>query len=182
MIKKILIINADYYKDISFNLCLGAIRETCIISSLSIVDEKNIALAEQVISKMLYDGEKYFSTNSILDDNNQHEIVVEIKNVGGCLEIPLALARYSKTNKYNGYVVLGCVIRGQTTHYETVCNESNRAIMNIATENSLALGNGILTTENLSQANQRARYWMAHHENKGGFAMRACLDICNITV
>ncbi len=182
MIKKILIINADYYKNISFNLCLGAVREACIASSLGTIDDKNLTCVEQVISKMLNDGEKSFSTNNILDDNNQHEIVVEIKNVAGCLEIPLALARYAKTNKYNGYVVLGCVIRGKTTHYETVCNESNRAIMSIATENTLALGNGILTTENLSQANQRARYWMAHHENKGGLAMKACLDICNITV
>jgi 6,7-dimethyl-8-ribityllumazine synthase len=131
---------------------------------------------------MLKNEEKQFSTNNILDDNSKDEIIVEIKNVAGCLEIPLALARHIKTNKYNGYVVLGCVIRGQTTHYETVCNESNRAVMDIAVKNSLALGNGILTTENLSQANQRSRYWMAHHENKGGFAMRACLDICNITV
>ena len=93
--------------------------------------------------------------------------------VPGALEIPAAVAMAVASNKrFDGYVALGCVIRGETTHYETVANESARALMDLAVTHRLALGNGILTVENEEQAWARAR---AGEMNKGGAAAEAAL-------
>jgi 6,7-dimethyl-8-ribityllumazine synthase len=73
---------------------------------------------------------------------------------------------------YDGFVALGTVIRGETHHFDVVANESARALMNLATDESLAIGNGILTTENEEQAWARAR---RSEGDKGGFAARAAL-------
>lgn len=94
--------------------------------------------------------------------------------VPGVLEIPAALAMALKGRKkiYDGYLVLGCVIRGETTHYEIVANESARALMELSVRNELALGNGIQTVENDAQAWARVR---VDDKNKGGAAARAVL-------
>src|ERR1044071_9147760 len=69
--------------------------------------------------------------------------------VPGALEIPAAVAMaMASAKKFDGYVALGCVIRGETTHYDTVANESARALMGLAVTHRLAIGNGILTVEN----------------------------------
>lgn len=94
--------------------------------------------------------------------------------VAGALEIPSAVAIYEETKKYDGYIVLGCVIRGETTHYEIVSNESARAIMDLTISQKLAIGNGILTVENEEQALRRARM---DDLNKGGGAALACLNM-----
>jgi 6,7-dimethyl-8-ribityllumazine synthase len=73
---------------------------------------------------------------------------------------------------YDGFVALGCVIRGETYHFEIVSNESSRALMDLAVEESLAIGNGVLTVENEAQAWARAR---RSEGDKGGFAARAAL-------
>jgi 6,7-dimethyl-8-ribityllumazine synthase len=81
--------------------------------------------------------------------------------VPGVLEIPSALAMAlrseEKQRRFDGFVLLGCVIRGETTHYDIVANESARAIVAMAAERGLAVGNGILTVENGAQAWARAR-------------------------
>jgi 6,7-dimethyl-8-ribityllumazine synthase len=97
--------------------------------------------------------------------------------VPGALEIPAALAMAleaveSGSADFDGYVALGCVIRGETTHYDTVANESARALMDLAVDEALAVGNGILTVENDDQAWARAR---VHEQNKGGAAAEAAL-------
>ena len=93
--------------------------------------------------------------------------------VPGVLEIPAALSFAVKSGKkYDGYVVVGCVIRGETTHYEIVSNESARALMDLAVEHELALGNGIQTVETEEQAIARAR---VSEKNKGGGAAEAAL-------
>ena len=74
-------------------------------------------------------------------------------------------------------MTLGCVIRGETTHYDIVSNESARALMDIAVERSLALGNGIQTVENEAQAWARAKM---DQKNKGGGAANACLDMIEL--
>ena len=95
----------------------------------------------------------------------------ECVTVPGALEVPAAVAMaVSSTRKFDGYVALGCVIRGETTHYETVANESARALMDLAVTHRLALGNGILTVENEDQAWARAG-----EMNKGGAAAEAAL-------
>jgi len=104
--------------------------------------------------------------------------------VPGVLEIPAAvryaidaMAHGGFTKKIDGFVALGCVIRGETTHYDIVSNESARALMDLAVDRSLALGNGIQTVENEAQAWARAK---VSEKNKGGGAANACLDMIEL--
>lgn len=98
-------------------------------------------------------------------------------SVPGVLEIPAALAMALDAVEdgvvdYDGYVLLGCVIRGETTHYDIVANESARVVMELVVSESLAVGNGILTVENDDQAWARAR---RGEKNKGAAAAEAAL-------
>lgn len=103
--------------------------------------------------------------------------------VPGVLEIPSALAMAliaeedGEGESFDGFVVLGVVIRGETTHYDIVANESARAIMNICTSEGLALGNGIQTVENQEQAWARAN---RTEKNKGGGAAEAALAMIEL--
>jgi 6,7-dimethyl-8-ribityllumazine synthase len=103
--------------------------------------------------------------------------------VPGALEIPLALAQAVAAGlipgraphaRFDGCVALGCVIRGETTHYDTVCDNANHWLMDIATRHAIPLGNAILTVENEAQALERAR---GGRESKGAGAVRACLTL-----
>lgn len=98
--------------------------------------------------------------------------------VPGALEIPHAIA-YAEAGpqNYDGYVALGCVIRGETTHYDYVCQESARALMDLAIDRSLAIGNGIITVENEKQAWARAK---PAEKDKGGFAANAVLKMISV--
>jgi len=103
----------------------------------------------------------------------------DVVTVPGALEIPAVVsfaldgAEEGKPD-YDGFVALGTVIRGDTYHFDIVANESSRALMDLAVEGSLAIGNGILTTENEDQAWTRAR---RSEGDKGGFAARAALTM-----
>jgi 6,7-dimethyl-8-ribityllumazine synthase len=100
--------------------------------------------------------------------------------VPGALEIPVALQIASqRTNgrTFDAYVVLGCVIRGETTHYEIVSNESARGIMDVSLKHNLSVGNGILTVENVEQALDRAD---KARQNKGGGAAIAALSMLSL--
>jgi len=104
---------------------------------------------------------------------------VDLLTVPGCLEVPTAIAialdaAAAAGNAYDGVVALGCVIRGETTHYEIVSGESARALMDLAVARKLALGNGILTVENEAQALERA---FRSKMDKGGDAARAALAL-----
>jgi 6,7-dimethyl-8-ribityllumazine synthase len=103
--------------------------------------------------------------------------------VPGVLEIPAALSMAIKAQgserRHIGYVLLGCVIRGETTHYDIVAGESARAIMAMVAEQGLAVGNGILTVENEKQAWVRAR---VKEKNKGGAAARAAMEMAALRV
>jgi 6,7-dimethyl-8-ribityllumazine synthase len=101
-------------------------------------------------------------------------------SVPGALEIPAAIAMASQrrdAEPYDGYVALGCVIRGETYHFEIVCNESARGIMDLTTAEMLAIGNGILTVENGDQAWERAD---PARKDKGGDAARAALAMAEL--
>lgn len=99
-------------------------------------------------------------------------------NVPGALEIPHVISYAEKANAgYDGYVALGCVIRGETTHYDYVCTESARALMDLAVQNQLAIGNGIITVENEAQAVARSK---VDKKDKGGFAAAAVLRMIQI--
>lgn len=99
----------------------------------------------------------------------------DLIEVPGALEIPTAI-RLAE-GRYDGFVALGCVIRGETTHYETVCNDSSRALTLLGIERAICLGNGILTVENRAQAEVRAD---PTKMNKGGGAAEAALHLMKI--
>lgn len=98
---------------------------------------------------------------------------VDLVEVPGALEVPTAIGLAERMAKYDGYVALGCVIRGETTHYETVCNDSSRAITLLGLQGA-CIGNGILTVENREQALVRAE---VAGQNKGGGAAAAALNL-----
>lgn len=113
------------------------------------------------------------ATGAIESAGATHERIT----VPGALEIPAALsialdAMERGVIQFDGVVCLGCVIRGETKHFDLVAEQSARALMDIATDESLALGNGILTVENEQQAWARAR---VGESNKGGDAAEAAL-------
>ncbi|MZR31044.1 6,7-dimethyl-8-ribityllumazine synthase [Sneathiella litorea] len=139
----VLIIEADFYRDISDSLLEGAI---------------------EVLEAA---GASY-----------------EVVQVPGCLEIPAAVRFAIKSMEFMGgrrrfdaYVALGCVIRGETSHYDTVSEESARALMDISTDYCIAVGNGIITCENEAQAWARAR---KEDKNKGGGAAEAALQMLKL--
>ena len=104
--------------------------------------------------------------------------------VPGAFEIPAAIKFAVRSmdfdesrRRFDGYVALGCVIRGETTHYDYVCGESARGLMDLAVQYTLSIGYGILTTENREQAWARASRVAG---NKGAAAANACLDMIDL--
>ena len=98
-------------------------------------------------------------------------------DVTGALEIPTAVGIAERLSNFDGYVALGCVIRGATTHYDTVCNDSSRALQLLGLQ-GLCIGNGILTVENEAQAIERAD---PAQMNKGAGAAAAALHLIALT-
>ena len=105
-------------------------------------------------------------------------------SVSGAFEVPIAI-RYAVQSmqelatgpRYDGYLALGCVIRGETTHYDHICEEANRALMQLCLDLRLAIGNGILTVEDEAQAIARCK---ADQKNKGGEAAKAVLRMIEV--
>jgi len=109
-----------------------------------------------------------------------------VVSVPGALEIPLALAQAVKAGligsddadaRFDGCVALGCVIRGETSHYDIVCTNANHWLMKLAVENGIPLGNAILTVDTEAQALERAG---GGRKGKGAEAVRACLALVAI--
>ena len=103
----------------------------------------------------------------------------DVVTVPGSLEIPAVISfaldgAADGGTAYDGFVALGTVVRGDTYHFDIVANESSRALMDLSVQEAVAIGNGILTTENDEQAWQRARLGEG---DKGGFAARAALTM-----
>lgn len=108
----------------------------------------------------------------------------ECCNVPGVFEIPAAIKFFldskgcnSQYRQVDGYIALGCVIRGETSHYEYVCGESARAIQDLAYQYALAMGYGVLTVENIKQAWERSGI---DRRDKGGGAARTCLEMIKL--
>ncbi len=123
----------------------------------------------QNISQMLFDG--------AISELKQKKYSYDVIDVLGAFEIPATIAIAAKTNQYDGYIALGCVVRGETTHYDYVCTESARGLNELAYKDGLAIGYGIITCENEGQALARAD---KTKKNKGGFAAAACLRMVEI--
>jgi 6,7-dimethyl-8-ribityllumazine synthase len=115
------------------------------------------------LNDLLLDGARA----AITDAGHIHETIT----VPGALEIPGAISLAAESGRYDGYVALGVVIRGETYHFEIVAGESARGIMAL-TMDGLAIGNGILTVENEAQALTRAK---PTEKDKGGEAAKAAL-------
>jgi 6,7-dimethyl-8-ribityllumazine synthase len=101
----------------------------------------------------------------------------ETLEVPGALELPTAIGIAHRSGRYHGFVALGCVIRGETSHYDTVCSDSSRGLMLLGLQ-GVCIGNGILTVENMDQAAVRAD---PARLNKGGGAAEAALHLIAIS-
>ena len=131
MKNKILIVSANYYKEISKNLELG-------------------------------------TTNTLIKNGFEYEVI----NVPGCFEIPYLIKK--NINNYKGFITLGCIIKGDTYHFEVISNESSRKIMDLSIEYNVPIGFGILTCYNLEQAKIRSDI---NKKNKGQEAALACIQL-----
>lgn len=121
--------------------------------------------------------------DSAVEVLQEHSATFDVVSVPGVLEVPAAVAfalqgKFGEGISYDGFIALGCVIRGETTHYEIVSNESARALMDISVGEPVALGNGILTVENSDQAWARAEKGV---QNKGGDAAVAALAMIKVS-
>ena len=132
--KKILILNSNYYKDISNNLVLNAKKKLI-----------------------------------------QNKFLVHILEVPGVYEIPVAIKRNIK--KYDGFVALGCVIKGKTPHFDYICSSVFNSILSISTRYSKPIGNGIITALNINQAKNRSATNSNNKPNKGSEAANAVIMI-----
>ena len=132
--KKILILNSNYYKNISKNLVLNAKKKLI-----------------------------------------QNKFLVHILDVPGVYEIPVAIKKNIK--KYDGFVALGCVIKGETPHFDFICSSVFNSILNISINYSKPIGNGIITAFNLNQAKNRSTINNKNKPNKGSEAANAVIMI-----
>ena len=132
--KKILIINSNYYKKISSSLLANA--------------KKNLNTAK-------------YSIRTI--------------NVPGVFEIPISVKKNIK--KFDGFIALGCVIKGQTPHFDLICNATFNAILKLSIEYSKPIGNGIITALNMNQAVNRSVKSTLRKPNKGSEAANAVKSI-----
>lgn len=120
------------------------------------------------LNDMLLDGARH----ALEEAGHQHETLT----VPGALEIPAAIAFAAESGRYDAFVALGVVIRGETYHFEIVAGESARGIMAL-TMDGIAIGNGILTVENEAQALTRAK---RAEKDKGGEAAKAALALLDL--
>ena len=134
--KKILILNSNYYKNISKNLVLSAKKKLI-----------------------------------------QHKYLVHILDVPGVYEIPVAIKKNLK--EYDGFVALGCVIKGETPHFDFICTSVFNSILSISTNYSKPIGNGIITALNINQAKNRSSINNKNKPNKGSEAANAVIMILN---
>lgn len=120
------------------------------------------------LNDLLLDGAR----SAIEEEGHKHETIT----VPGALEIPGAIAMAAESGRYDGFVALGVVIRGETYHFEVVSNESARGLMALSMD-GIAIGNGILTVENEAQALTRAK---RAEKDKGGEAAKAALRMLEL--
>ena len=132
--KKILIINANYYKTISYKL---------------------INSSKKILKKNKFN--------------------VSILNVPGIFEIPIGIRQ--NINKFDGFVVLGCVIKGKTPHFEFISKSTFKSILEISIKYNKPVGNGIITSFNLKQAKERCGIIKSTKSNKGLEAANAVISI-----
>lgn len=122
------------------------------------------------IASMLLDG--------AVEELQKEAVAYEVFDVPGALEIPVLASMLLQNNRsFDGFIALGCVIRGETSHYDIVAEESAKWLLNLSIQYNMPITNGILTVENESQAIARADKLS---KNKGGFAAKACIEMIKL--
>jgi 6,7-dimethyl-8-ribityllumazine synthase len=127
-----------------------------------------------IVEARFYEGLADEMAAGALAELARHGVIGERLSVPGAFEIPGAIANVADTGRFHGFVALGCVIRGDTSHYDYVCGESARGLMDLSVQRRLAIGYGILTVENEEQAWVRAR---RSEGDKGADATYAALTM-----
>ena len=122
-------------------------------------------------SKLLEGAIDELKRHGVSDDN------IDIVKVPGAFEIPLAALKFAKTGKYNAIITLGAVIRGATTHYEHVSAELTKGIANVSLRTEIPVIFGVLTTDNIEQAIERAG---TKSGNKGADAAKAAIEMADL--
>jgi 6,7-dimethyl-8-ribityllumazine synthase len=125
-----------------------------------------------IIEARFYENLAYSLADGAISVLEKSAYEFERISVPGAFEIPAAISMAIASGKYAGFIALGCVIRGETTHYDYVCGESARGINELALKHNAAIGFGIITAENGIQAEVRAD---KTKKNVGGRAAEACL-------
>ena len=137
-----------------------------------------------IVEARFYEEIADLMMESVLQEVAEAGATYERFQVPGTFELPGAIQMairsmdfYSARKRFDGYIALGCVIRGETTHYDYVCTESARGLNDLVLKYSIALGYGILTCENRDQALSRAD---RNRHDRGGAAARACLAMIDL--
>ena len=130
--------------------------------------------------KILIVSSNYYTdiSNSLLKNARsilQNRAKLKVINVPGVFEIPVVIAKNVK--KFDGFVALGCVIKGETPHFDFISQATTNAIMNLSIENKKPIGNGIITCLNMKQAKARSDY--SSKANKGLEASKAVISVLN---
>ena len=136
------------------------------------MEKKNFHKKILVISSNFYPEISKNLEDGVLNVLKSEKIDYDLKTINGSLEIPFLLEKYKK--QYLGYVIIGCVIKGESDHYEVVKNITYSQIYKVAYENILPLSSALLTVENYSQALERSDL---KKKDLGGSAAKACLDL-----
>ncbi len=130
-----------------------------------------------IVEARFYDNLADALANAAIDTLKQAGATWERIDVPGAFEIPAAIRNALEFGAYDGYVALGCVIRGETSHYDHVCHEAMRGLNELALHYMAPIGNGIVTVENREQAEARC---MGYKRNTGAAAVRACLRLIEL--
>ena len=174
--KKILIVEARFYPEISDLLLNGAKNA---IESYGVLENGNLVryLEATNSGENFYKPKEDFRYSPNGKAPEDIRLQYDIVNVMGALEIPAVISYAIQSKKYIGFIALGCVIRGETSHYDIVANESAQGLMTLSLKKHAAIGNAILTVENKEQAIVRAD---PSQKNKGGFAVEACISMIEL--
>ena len=112
--------------------------------------------------------------DAAISEINKYKYQYKTIDVHGALEIPILISKAIKENKYDGFIALGCVIRGETSHYDIVSEISANYLLKLSTKYVIPITNGILTVNNKQQALYRAD---KNKKNHGGHAAKACIKL-----
>ena len=115
-----------------------------------------------------------------VDELRRHGVTpdnIDIVKVPGAFEIPIMALKFAKTNRYNAIITLGAIIKGSTSHYDYVCAELTKGIAQVALQTEVPVLFGVLTTENLEQAIERAG---TKAGNKGAEAAKSAIEMANL--